>query len=108
VALARDLEIALTLVGIGGVAHRRGDSLRAARLLGAADMLRGDVDFMLRRSDRLEFAVGYEDMVRSMQTKLGGAVFDAERAAGKALSLSEALNMAGITPSSAENALHPG
>jgi len=97
--LGADVYVSSCLVGLGGVAREKGDARRAARLLGAARAL------LMPGGARLWPA---DERTRSRihartRDDLGEAGFDAAFAAGGALSLEQAAELAGRTDTSRQD-----
>jgi tetratricopeptide (TPR) repeat protein len=89
--LAKNLDdksgIAGCLEGIAGVAEQAGQPERAAQLLGAAEALRTEISGPLSPAEHPI----YDHDVAAVQAVLAEGVFQAAWAAGKALSLEEAV-----------------
>jgi predicted ATPase len=81
--------IALTLVGAADLALRRGDPARAARLLGAADGIRGSRDRSLSDVDRIE---------AEARAALGDTSFESAYQDGTTVTTATAIEAAGLTP----------
>ena len=86
-ALGEQADIAECLEGLAGVACAQGDCDRAARLFGAAAKVRAAIGVPRLPADR---AV-YDQYVAAARAGLGEAGFAAAWAAGRALSLEEAI-----------------
>jgi predicted ATPase/DNA-binding CsgD family transcriptional regulator len=78
---------ALCLVGLAGLAAIQGQYERAARLFGAAEAVREFSGVALELTDR----ASYDDSVAAARDALGEEVFDAAWAAGRSMSLSQAI-----------------
>jgi tetratricopeptide (TPR) repeat protein len=89
--LHRELEyprgVAVCLEGLAGVALTAGDPERAARLFGAAGVLRPGLAADMWPADRAD----YEQTLAAAREALGEAAFTAAWAEGQALSLEEAI-----------------
>jgi tetratricopeptide (TPR) repeat protein len=81
--------VALTMVGAADLASRCGDPAKAARLLGAADAIRGSRDRSVPDVDRVE---------AQARTALGDAGFAAAYASGGTVTIATAVEAAGLTP----------
>ncbi|MGZ8692597.1 MAG: tetratricopeptide repeat protein, partial [Gaiellaceae bacterium] len=92
--LSRDLSykemIAYGLEGLAELGAARGDSDRAARLLGAADALFEELEIVLQEDDRET----YERTVEILRARLGEEVFEIARSAGAVLELERAIEQA--------------
>ena len=97
-ALDRDLEVALDLAAFGALTLEEGDSSEAARLFGASHALGGGTDVILKRMDRLEFAVGQDERIASLRTALGADAFERVWSDGRSLSGDAALALADRWP----------
>lgn len=87
----RDLtEAALSLIGLSDVAARTGRPARAARLLSAAEASRSEAERPVLPSERTEM----EEAIGDLRRALGETEFDAAWAAGRALTLLEAVEYA--------------
>jgi hypothetical protein len=75
------------LEGVAGVAGAQGQPARAARLFGATDALRGALGIPVRPADRRR----YDRDVSAVRAALGDETFAAAWAAGRALSLEQAI-----------------
>jgi non-specific serine/threonine protein kinase len=89
-ALNHKREIAETLEGLAGVAIAQQAPERAARVLGAAEVLRETIAVPLTPAERVD----YERVVVLTQTALGRDVFAAAWATGRAMMLEEAIEYA--------------
>jgi tetratricopeptide (TPR) repeat protein len=78
------------LDGLAGVAGAQGQPERAARLLGIADALRDSADMLLQPAYR----AAYERDVAAARAQLDEATFAAAWAAGRALTLEQAIALA--------------
>jgi non-specific serine/threonine protein kinase len=78
------------LEGLAEVAHARGRTVRALRLLGAADCLRDAIGFGTWPSGR----VAHDRLLTDLRKALGEAAFDAAWKAGKALTWQQAADYA--------------
>ena len=81
--------IAQVLVGVADLALRGGDPAEAARLLGAADAVRGSADRLLSDVDRIEAAA---------RAALGDAGFGEAYRSGGTVTVATARAAAGLTP----------
>jgi tetratricopeptide (TPR) repeat protein len=81
--------VALTLVGAADLAMRCGEPARAARLLGAADGIRGSIDRSVPDVDRI---------TAEARTALGDAGFAAAYASGETVTVATAVAAAGLRP----------
>ena len=81
--------VAQALVGVADLALRRGDATHAARLLGAADEIRGSRDHSMSDVDRIEAAA---------RAALGDAGFERAYQDGTAVTIATALAASGLTP----------
>jgi tetratricopeptide (TPR) repeat protein len=81
--------VALTLVGAADLAIRCGEPAQAARLLGAADGIRGSIDRSVPDVDRI---------TAEARTALGDAGFSAAYASGKTVTVATAVATAGLRP----------
>jgi hypothetical protein len=81
--------IALVLVGVADLALRHDDPARAARLLGAADGIRGSRDRSLSDVDRIE---------AEARGALGDARFESAYQDGTTVTTATAIEAAGLTP----------
>jgi non-specific serine/threonine protein kinase len=79
--------IAYGLAGLGGVEAERGEPVRAARLLGAAAELFRTVSQKMQSVDQVEF----ERSVAAVRARMDEAGFAAAWAAGRAMSLDQAV-----------------
>jgi hypothetical protein len=79
--------VALCLVGVADLALRSGDPAGAARLLGAADAVRGSIDRSVPDVDRIA------DEARAA---LGGAGFEAAYRSGSSVTFETAIEAAGL------------
>jgi predicted ATPase/transcriptional regulator with XRE-family HTH domain len=79
--------VAYALIGLAGVAGRRGDPARAARLCGAASALQEASGVSLPPAARLL----YEREVSALRARLGDAAFEAAWRDGERLSLAQAV-----------------
>ena len=99
--LSRELgnrpHIAVTLTGLGGLTAAQGDYTRAARLFGAADVLRETVGAAVSRPE-LEVDASYELAVVAARKRLGGSAYAAAHQAGRLLQLEDAVDEA-LVPS---------
>jgi hypothetical protein len=75
------------LEGVAGVAGAQGQPARAARLFGATDALRAALGLPVRPADRRH----YDRDVSAVRAALGAETFAAAWAAGRALSLEQAI-----------------
>src|SRR5262249_55261196 len=82
--------IAMGLVGFAGVAIAKGQQDRAARLLGATDVLLGTLGLRLDHPDQIE----YNGCVEAARTALGDTAFATSRAEGRAMTLEQAVEYA--------------
>jgi predicted ATPase len=89
-ALNHKREIAETLEGLAGVAIAQQAPKRAARVLGAAEVLREAIAVPLTPAERVD----YERVVVLTQTALGRDVFAAVWTTGRAMMLEEAIEYA--------------
>jgi hypothetical protein len=78
----------LVLVGVGDLALRSGDPAEAARLLGAADAIRGSTDRSVPDVDRIE---------TEARATLGDAGYQRAYAAGSDVTVATAVAAAGLT-----------
>jgi predicted ATPase len=81
--------IAMVLVGVADLALRGGDPAEAARLLGAADAVRGSIDRSVPDVDRIEAAA---------RAALGDAGFSDAYAKGSGVTAASALGASGLKP----------
>jgi hypothetical protein len=81
--------IAYAFEGLAGTAMLEGQPERAARLLGAAEVLRKAINAYMDATDVLL----YERTLAATRAALGKEAFDAARAAGAALPLEEAVQL---------------
>jgi predicted ATPase/DNA-binding SARP family transcriptional activator len=81
--------VALTLVGAADLALRCGEPVQAARLLGAADAIRGSLDRSVPDVDRI---------TAEARTALGDAGFAAAYASGESVTVATAVETAGLRP----------
>lgn len=88
--LGHKLGIANCLGGLGGVAAGRNQPERAAKLLGAAEVLLGSLGAEMDRPDRLE----YDRAVAVVRAALGQAAFDAALLEGRTMALEQAIEYA--------------
>lgn len=88
------LGIAWCLEGLAAVASAVGQAERAARYLGAAEMLRENIGAPLPPADR----DGYDGAVAIVRAALGSAAFTAAWEAGRALPLEHAIGEALTQP----------
>ncbi len=95
--------VAYGLEGVAGVVCARGEPERAARLCGAAAALRDAIGAPLPPEDRAD----YERIVAAARAALGDDAFAAAWAAGRALSLDQAIAEAAPAPSDATAAPAP-
>lgn len=79
--------IALSLEGLAGVAALQPDAERAARLWGAAEALREEIDCPLSPTDR----PGYENQVAQARASLNSQVFEAAWTRGRAALLDQTI-----------------
>ncbi|GBF06979.1 hypothetical protein DAERI_110161 [Deinococcus aerius] len=84
--LRHDEGVAYGLEGLLAVAARRGDTPRAARLLGASRALREQTGLIHNLN-----AAFYQDAVDALRSGAGAATFAAEEAAGHELSVADAV-----------------
>lgn len=84
------LLVLLSLAGLATVAATQGNLDRAARLIGAAEPLFETSGSILAVDDRADF----ERRVASIKDRLDAGAFEAGRALGRAMSLSEAIALA--------------
>jgi predicted ATPase len=77
-------------IGFAGVAIARGQQNRAARILGATDVLLGTLGLRLDHSDQVE----YNRYVDAARTALGDATFATAWDAGRAMTLEQAIEYA--------------
>ena len=68
----------------------QGQPERAARLLGAAEVLQGSIDYSLPLPDQTD----YQDVVTNTRAALGDATFAAAWAEGRAMTLEQAIEYA--------------
>ena len=80
-------DIAYAFVGLAGVAAAQGQAGRAARLLGAAEAVRESIGFVLPPIYRAD----YDRDEAAVRAQLDEAVFAAAWAAGRAMSLEQAI-----------------
>jgi predicted ATPase/class 3 adenylate cyclase len=90
VKLGARSNIAYGLEGLAGVAVLEGQAERAGRLLGAAEALRKAIN---ARIDKADLPL-YERTLAAVDAALGNEAFTAARAAGAALSLEKAVQLA--------------
>jgi hypothetical protein len=81
--------IAMVLVGVADLALRGGDPGEAARLLGAADAVRGSIDRSVPDVDRIETAA---------RAALGDTGFSDAYAKGSGVTAASALGASGLRP----------
>jgi hypothetical protein len=84
---AEKLSIAWCLEGLAGVAGAQGEPVRAARLLGAADRLRVAIGAPLPPGERAD----YDHTVDAARTQMAPDAFAASWAAGRAMTLEQAI-----------------
>jgi len=75
------------LEAVGAIAHANGDSVRAARLLGAGDALREAMKTPLTESERTD----YDCTVRAARAASGEDAFSAAWTEGRAMSQGDAI-----------------
>jgi len=79
--------ISMCLIGLAGVAVALGDAPRGARLLGAAEALQDEIGHRIEPTDRPD----YDSVVALLQAAMAPEALAAELAAGRVLSLGEAI-----------------
>ena len=82
--------IAIGLIGFAGVANAKGQQDRAARLLGATDVLLSTLGLSLDHPDQIE----YNTCADAARTALGDKTFAAACAEGRAMTLEQAVEYA--------------
>ncbi len=88
--LGKQTGIAFSLEGLAGVAGAQKQSLRAARLFGAAEALREIINFPLAPSNRAY----YERIVATPRAQLDAAAFAVAWAEGRVMTLEQAITLA--------------
>jgi predicted ATPase/class 3 adenylate cyclase len=78
------------LYGLAGVSACQGQPERAARLLGAAELLRGGIDYSLPLPDQTD----YERSLTVVRAAMSDETFAAALAAGRAMTLEQAIEYA--------------
>jgi len=90
-ALSREIAnkegIALCIAGLASVAKTRGQFVPAVRLMGAAEVLRESIGMVLDSAERMEYA----RTIDSTRAMLGEHAFAAAWAAGRAMTLEQAI-----------------
>ena len=87
------------LCGLAGVSASQDQPERAARLLGAAEVLRGAIDYSLPLPDRTD----YEHSLTLVRAALSDAAFGETWAQGRAMTLEQAVEFALATESGWED-----
>ena len=88
--LGNKLGVAECLNGLAGVIAAQGENLRAARLLGAVEVLRVAADTQLWPAERVD----YERNSAAIRAELGQEAFEAALAEGRAMSMEKAIEYA--------------
>jgi predicted ATPase/DNA-binding SARP family transcriptional activator/DNA-binding CsgD family transcriptional regulator len=79
-----DTACGISLLGLAGVAAQGGESVRAARLWGAAEALKESTGIAYD-APFIRYQYDYEGLLTTMRNQLGEAAFERARAEGKAL-----------------------
>ncbi len=87
---------AYCLEGFAEIATAEGDLERAARLLGASDLLFDELGAVKMGDEKKT----YEQTVEALRERLGEGAFESARAAGRALPLEEATRLALVSTAS--------
>jgi tetratricopeptide (TPR) repeat protein len=82
--------VAHQLESFGFIAQRQGESGRAARLLGAADSLRGKINIPMYPAERAE----YEEALEHLRSGMEAGEFDTGWNEGRAMTMEEAIEYA--------------
>ena len=88
--LGSKLDVAMCLAGLGGVAAAGGRSRRAARLLGAAGMMLGEVGAIVWLADRAD----YERDIEAVRAQINPSLFAACWSEGQEMGMEQAVNYA--------------
>jgi predicted ATPase/DNA-binding XRE family transcriptional regulator/Tfp pilus assembly protein PilF len=102
IELGEDGNIAWDLAIFGAVAAARGDPVRGARLLGAAEAIHGDIYVSLGKESS-----AYERFVETARAQLDEEVFASARAQGQAMTVDQAVSYAMASPQKPEASYQP-